>query len=134
MRLMYISSLATIFFLISCTHTPVKKANQTINPTPNPVTTNPCNPDSVYFRNSTLPALVYTCAMSECHSSASHADGIILDNYTSIIQTGKIEAGKPNKSELFEVITKSDPDKRMPPPPAASLGPELIEQFRVCIL
>ena len=134
MRLIYISSLATILFLISCTHTPVKKANPTINPTTNPVTTNPCDPDSVYFQNSILPALISNCAMSGCHSSASHADGIVLDNYTSIIQTGEIEAGKPNKSELFKAITESDPDKRMPPPPAAALSPELIEQFRVWIL
>lgn len=91
---------------------------------------NACSPDTVYFENDILPLMLSNCAMSGCHDAQSAADGIILTNYTNIIQSGQIRAGDPSDSELFEKITESRLDKRMPPPPAAALSESQIEMVR----
>jgi hypothetical protein len=84
----------------------------------------PCDPDTVYFEVDVLPILVSNCAMSGCHNAASHQDGVILDNYQNVMNTGEISPFSPSNSELYEAITESDPDDRMPPPPAAALTAE----------
>lgn len=94
----------------------------------------PCNADTVYFENDILPLIVSNCAMSGCHDVTTAADGIILTNYQQIIQTGQIRSGLPNDSELFEKITESRLDKRMPPPPSAALSSAQIELVRKWIL
>jgi len=94
---------------VSCVHEPpiVPK---------DPTLTYPCDPDTVYFQNSILPLLTSNCAMSGCHDAGSASDGVILTNYLSIIQTGEVQPGNAGNSELYEVLTESDPDKKMPPP------------------
>ena len=64
-----------------------------------------CDPDTVYFRNSILPLVVSSCATTGCHDQASHKDGIILTDYSSILNTGEIKAGDPGDSEFFESLT-----------------------------
>jgi mono/diheme cytochrome c family protein len=54
----------------------------------------------------------------------------VLDNYQNIMNTGKVKPGNPNGSDLYEVLTETDPDKRMPPPPASALSAEQIELIR----
>ncbi len=76
----------------------------------------PCNPDSIYFQQQILPFLITNCAKSGCHDAASAQDGVILNNYNNVINTGEVEAFDPDNSDLWEVITESDPDKVMPPP------------------
>ncbi len=85
----------------------------------NPVT-HPCSPDSVYFNQQILPILTSNCAMPGCHDAGSHEDGIILDNYTNIRNTGKLNLTTPANSKLYKVLSPSSGD-RMPPPPAAVL-------------
>ena len=46
--------------------------------------------------------------------------------YANVMATGKIKPFKPNDSKLFEVITTSEPDDRMPQPPAAALSQDQI--------
>lgn len=81
----------------------------------------PCNADTVYFERDILPLITSSCAYAGCHNAASKKDGVILDNYTNIIKTGKVKAFNPGDSELFEVITETDPKDVMPPPPASKL-------------
>jgi len=81
-----------------------------------------CSPDSVYFQKSILPLIVSNCAKSGCHDAASHKDGIVLASYTNIMNHGDIRPGRPSNSDLIEVITENDPDKIMPPPPAAPMS------------
>ncbi|HNS12216.1 MAG TPA: hypothetical protein PKM97_06340 [Bacteroidia bacterium] len=81
-----------------------------------------CSPDSVYFQKSILPLIVSNCAKSGCHDAASHKDGIVLDSYANIMNHGEIRPGRPGNSELIEVITETDPDDIMPPPPAAPMS------------
>lgn len=81
-----------------------------------PDTTLGCTPGTVYFVNDVLPIFNSSCAMSGCHSAASAQDGVVLDNFANIMNTGKIKPNDPGDSEVYEVITENDPDKIMPPP------------------
>jgi hypothetical protein len=95
---------------------------------------NPCHPDSVYFANDILPLLVSSCAIPGCHDPATAEDGVVLNSYNNIINTGDIEPGDPSDSDLYEVITETDPDKVMPPPGSGlSLTPDQIMDIFVWI-
>lgn len=78
-------------------------------------TTQPCDPDTVYFLNDVLPLLNSSCGISGCHDPATASDGVILTNYTDIIATADVRPGNPAGSDLYEVLVETDPAKRMPP-------------------
>ena len=90
-----------------------------------------CDPDTVYFSNTILPLVVSSCATTGCHDESTHADGIILTDFESILRTGKIKPGNPGDSEFFEVLT--DDEDLMPPPPLPVLSQEQIDQVRTWI-
>jgi hypothetical protein len=96
---------------------------------------NDCDPDTVYFTNTILPLLNSSCAIPGCHDQGSHEDGVVLDTYNNIINTGDVKPGDPNDSKIFEVVTDSDPDDRMPPPGSGvpALTPEQIMDLFVWI-
>lgn len=75
----------------------------------------PCDPDSVYFVNEVLPFLTASCAQPGCHDVNTAEDGVVLDNYFNIVTTGDVDPFNPNGSEIYETITDSDPEDRMPP-------------------
>jgi len=85
-----------------------------------------CDPNTIYFQQQVLPIFQSSCAVPGCHDSESHQDGVILNSYENIINTGDIEAGNPWDSEVYENITETDPDDIMPPSPYASLTPHQI--------
>ncbi len=87
----------------------------------------PCNPDTVYFETDVLPILVSNCAKSGCHDVASHQDGIVLNNFNNVMQTADVKPFDPNSGKLYEVITETDPDKRMPQLPNAPLAQAQIQ-------
>lgn len=89
-------------------------------PPPPPPPAHPCSPDSVYFAQDILPILTSNCAMSGCHNAQSHEDGVILDNYTNVRNTGKINLTSPSNSKLYRVLNQTGGD-RMPPLPMAAL-------------
>lgn len=78
----------------------------------------PCDPDSIYFEYDILPILVSNCAMSGCHSVASHKEGVILTSYAYTMNTADVTPYSLNNSDLWEVITDNNPNDVMPPPPA----------------
>jgi len=94
-----------------------------------------CNFDTLYFQNDILPIFMANCVTSGCHDAASAQDGIILDSYDNIINTGKVKAFKGDDNDIMEALLETDPDpkKMMPPPPAARLAPELINAIRIWI-
>lgn len=92
-----------ILFSIACKH-------ETEN---NKIVDDECDPDKVYFVNDVQPILNSNCAYSGCHDASTHSDGVDLSTYDKIISTGEIEAGEPDKSELYEVIAEGE----MPPDP-----------------
>ncbi|NEN22991.1 hypothetical protein G3O08_05690 [Cryomorpha ignava] len=83
----------------------------TLNPNPYP-----CDPDTIYFSQTILPLLVSNCAIPGCHSADAAEDGVILNNYENIINTGDVRPFDLDGSDLYEVITENDPDNIMPPP------------------
>lgn len=99
----------------------------------NDSTTKVCDPDTVYFAQQVLPILISNCAMSGCHDAATASDGVVLNNYQNVVQTADVDPGDPGGSDLYEVITDSDPDKRMPPPPDDPLSTEQITIIRTWI-
>lgn len=109
--------------VVACKHEPwpydgPPNPNDTIPDSPGG---KPCHPDTVYFENQILPLIQSNCGASGCHGNGSAQDGVDLTSYNRIINTADVRAGNPNGSDLYEVITETDPDKRMPPPPAAPL-------------
>lgn len=88
--------------------------------------TDPCDPDSVYFETDVLPILISNCAKSGCHDAASHEDGVNLTSYEKVMSTADVEPFDLEGGKLYEAITDSDPDDRMPPPPNASLTGEQV--------
>lgn len=81
----------------------------------------PCDPNTIYFVNDILPIFQSNCAMSGCHDANSAQDGIVLTSYSTIMGSDVIEPGNANDSEVYEVITETDPDKIMPQPPQSPL-------------
>jgi hypothetical protein len=82
-----------------------------------------CDPESVYFANDIQPILARSCANSTaCHAGTRPAEGISLTNYAGVMQGNQVRPGRPDNSEIFEVITETDPDKIMPPPPYSPLS------------
>lgn len=114
--------------LIACTNGICDTTFISIFPPENPQNM-PCSQDTVYFENDILPILLTNCAFSGCHNQASAKDGVVLDSYNKIIQTGKVRPGNPGDSDLFEAITETRPDKVMPPPPATRLSPDQISKI-----
>lgn len=93
-----------------------------------------CDPDTIYFQNEVLPLLISTCGVIGCHDPGTAQDGIILTDYTSIMQTADVRPGDPEGSDLFEVITDDDPEDRMPPIPRQPLNAVQIAKIEKWIL
>lgn len=133
------------FTVIACQHgsDPVDP-NDPTNPTdPNDPTdpTDPgnpvssCDPDTVYFTNTIMPLIASSCSVPGCHDAATASDGVVLTDYQNIISTADVEPGDPENSDLYEVITDSDPDDHMPPPDSGiTLSDEQINQIYTWIL
>jgi mono/diheme cytochrome c family protein len=77
-------------------------------------TQNDCDPSIVYYQNEIQPILTSNCAFSGCHDAGTATEGVILTSYERLMASDVIEAGNPNGSELYERITETDPNKRMP--------------------
>lgn len=108
--------LISLVVFLACTHEPPGPNAPVIPPT----VSNNCSPDTVYFTNEVLPIIASNCAMSGCHDATTRADGVVLTNYNQIMEY--VRAGNASRSELYEVMIDSDPDKRMPPPPMSPLS------------
>lgn len=93
-------------------------------------TVSDCDPNVIYFEKDVFPIIASSCAKSGCHDAISHQDGVILDSYENIINTGDIRPGNPGGSDLYEHITEDDEDKIMPPPPNQPLTSEQISIIR----
>jgi hypothetical protein len=94
----------------------------------------PCDSTQVYFQNTVLPLLVSNCATPGCHDPGTASEGIQLTTYSSIMNSLEISPFNPDAGDLMEVITETDPDKMMPPPPRARLTAAQIQLLRTWIL
>lgn len=121
---------ATLALAYSCQHQPeiVPTANNG-NPNNPGGGTGKCDPDSVYFENDILPILTSNCGMAGCHDAITQTEGINVASHASLINSGAVKPGNVNGSDLIEVITENDPDKKMPPPPRTALTQEQINKL-----
>jgi len=84
----------------------------------------PCDADTVYFQNEVLPLIISNCATAGCHDKLGGEQEVLLVDYASIIQYGKIKPGNPNDSKLYKKIMENGGEDQMPPPPASPLSTE----------
>jgi hypothetical protein len=95
---------------------------------------NPCDDDVVYFSKDVLPILISNCSVPGCHDAVSREKDIVLTSYENVIQTADVRPFDLDGGKLFEMITESDPDDRMPPPPRVPLNADQINTIRQWIL
>lgn len=119
MKQWILAAVITVFFgfLYACRHE-VTQPGAGGGGTDSTVTT-ACSPDTIYFQQAVLPLLISNCAVPGCHDAITHEDGFVFTNYQNVMKV--VKAGRPGDSKLYAVITDTDPDKRMPPPPRAPL-------------
>lgn len=120
--------------VISCTHEPfppppVPFGDDGILPP-----TDACDPDTVYYNRDIQPLLNANCAYAGCHDANTASKGVILSDYNSVINTADVREFDPEGSDLYEVITETDPSKRMPQPPNAPLSAAQISTVRTWIM
>lgn len=94
----------------------------------------PCDSTKIYFERQILPILRSSCAFSGCHDAASAQDGVILDNYDNVVNTGDVRPFDLSGSDLYEVLVDDDEDDRMPPAPRNRLPPDQINLIATWIL
>jgi hypothetical protein len=120
-------SLSLILVVQGCEHEPLVPENPV---TDEPTIDEECDPDMAYFETEVLPILISNCAKSGCHDAGSAAEDIVLDSYSNVMNADIIEGSDVDDSELYEVITETDPDDVMPPPPNQKLSSEQIATIR----
>ncbi len=132
--------LMVVIHFSSCKHDPfiTEDGMMPIDTIDNPIDTietgTPCDPDKVYFALEIQPILTSNCAFSTCHDAASAQKDVILTSYEQVMQTADVRAFDLEGSDLYEVITDNDPDKRMPPPPRNGLTSAQINLIATWIL
>ncbi len=122
-----------IFLFASCKHEIPQPIVTTVPVDNGNGNTLPCDSDSVYFNMQILPFLIANCAQPGCHDAASHEDGITITSYQTLMNSGIIVPGDPNDGDFMDVITTSDPNDRMPPPPAPLLTSQQIQLIQTWI-
>ncbi len=120
-----VAMVSAVFIIHGCMHEPAAEfVRIDFDTSGNTSNDHPCDPDTVYFQNDILPIFLSSCAKSGCHDKQTAEDDVVLTDYKNIIETGKVRAYRPDNSDLYEVITETDPDKVMPPPGNPSLTSE----------
>lgn len=130
--LFFWAGFVALVLFASCKHSPYIPVMDVID---EPVdTSQPCNPNTVYFVNQIQPILVSNCAKPGCHDSGTRTDGYDFSSYSGFINTNAVRGGDLNDSELWEVINETDPDKIMPPPGNTPLTADQKNMLRTWIL
>jgi len=84
-----------------------------------------CDPATVYYQNTIKPILASSCAKAGCHDADTKQSGYDFSTYESAFDA--------SREELMEVLTTSDPEKRMPPAYDTPLAEEKIAQINTWI-
>lgn len=130
MRKTILIAIFTTSLVFSCKHDPIDEPIIPADNGTNPVTSEACDPNLVYFQNDILPLLQSNCAYAGCHGAGSSSGGVDLTSYNSIISTADVKANNADGSELYKVIVDTDLNDRMPPPPNNALSSSDIQKIR----
>lgn len=111
--LFYFIFFAGALLIFGCKHHPIYNGE--------PIVESNCDSNKVYFQNTILPLLNSHCATPGCHDAATHAEGINLTTYNSIMSGGEegnlVIPYEPGSSKLYHIIAEGE----MPPSPYAQL-------------
>lgn len=99
-----------LLLVVSCEHEAIEPDQQLEEVTES----NSCDPNKVYFQNDILPIFISSCAFSGCHDAGTAASSVVLTSYEKIIDSDVVRPRRPDNSELFERITETDINDRMP--------------------
>ncbi len=88
--------------------------------------------EGICFETEVFPLIVSNCAQSGCHDAQTHEEGLNFTTYSGIRQA--VRPGDPGDSELYESISKTDGDEKMPPPPYPALTASQISTIYTWIL
>lgn len=86
--------------------------------------------DSVCFNTHIEPILLSTCGVTDCHDATTAQEDIVLTSYASLMAVRQgIVPFSSSQSKIYEVITETSSDDRMPPSPRSPLTASQIEDF-----
>ena len=88
------------------------------------------NPRACFSRD-ILPVLISSCAIPGCHDTQTHKEGYIFASFTTTLRA--VKPGSPGSSKLYEVITKTSGEDRMPPSPYSRLSQANIDSIAAWI-
>lgn len=111
---------------------PTKTAAATIVVRPNGPPGDTAKNGEICFQRDVLPIVQSNCAKSGCHDVTTRQKGFAFVNYDGVLRG--IDPGRPDNSEIYEKITETRSDKRMPPPPNTPLTSQQIATIRQWIL
>jgi len=88
------------------------------------------NPRACFSRD-ILPVVVSSCGMTGCHDATSHKSGYIFASYSTTLKS--VMAGSPSGSKLYQVISSTGGEDRMPPSPKPRLAQAKIDSIAAWI-
>ncbi|HLO58801.1 MAG TPA: hypothetical protein VK179_08685 [Bacteroidales bacterium] len=106
-------------------------AKNTTCKSPTDTTTPPPVADEVCFVQDILPMMLSSCGVTGCHDAATHEEGKIYIDYTSIRKG--VVANNPQSSQIYQVMNASGED-RMPPSPRPAMTAAQKDALRKWIL
>jgi hypothetical protein len=90
--------------------------------------TNYVNPRACFTRD-ILPVLVSRCATTGCHDAVTHREGYNYTSYSTTMTT--VSAGNPDNSRLYQAITTTSGESKMPK--GGSFSVCRIRQFEIWV-
>jgi hypothetical protein len=83
------------------------------------------------FSRDILPVVVSSCGMTGCHDALSHNSGYIFASYSTTLRS--VRPGSVSGSKLYQVITITSGEDRMPPSPKPRLAQAQIDSIAAWI-
>lgn len=112
-----------LIFLVSCKHDIINDPNDKTADTTKVITPpvgGNSSSDTVCFNTEILPLYSSYCGSSGCHDLNSHAEGVILTDYTRIMRG--IRAKLPNSSKYYTIIGQGMPPRNYPQMSATNIA------------
>lgn len=121
--------ISLLLISIGCQHVPDVEPGTNGGNGGTPVTPTVPDDTTICFSRDILPVFIAGCARPGCHDAVSRQDGYELTDWQHIVSKGVVPYNA-DASELYEVITETRDDKRMPQAPNPRLSSEQIALIR----
>ena len=91
------------------------------------------NAPQISYASDVNPIISGNCSQQGCHG-VLNPGAFLLVGYDNLIKNGKVVAGNPSGSEIFEAITSANEDDVMPRSPYSRLNDQQISTIYLWIL